>query len=190
MATVLAPILPFTMEDVWDHLPKRAGDPRSVHLTDWPQLAAPTDADALVGAAEGVRALRERVNASLEPLVQAWGVERQAAKKEGREPGTGARAFAEEVRIDHPRDALASVTLPAPELARLAPLRETLAECLLLGTLELAEGAEVTVTVRRAPTPACERCWRRKPDVGANGLCVRCAEAVRRFDERANGESA
>ncbi|MEI8256001.1 MAG: isoleucine--tRNA ligase [Deltaproteobacteria bacterium] len=50
MATALAPILPFTAEDVWDHLPKRPEDPTSVHLTRWPTLARPADADALLGA--------------------------------------------------------------------------------------------------------------------------------------------
>jgi isoleucyl-tRNA synthetase len=187
MATVLAPILPFTAEDVWDHLPRREGDPHSVHLSHWPVVATPADAPALREAADGVRALRERVNGALEPLVQAWGVERQAAKKEGREPGTGAKAFAEEVRIDHPRDALASVIVPPAEAARLSPLREVLAECLLLGTLELKEGPAVSIAVRRAPTAPCARCWRRKPDVSGE-LCARCTEAVRRYDERANGE--
>lgn len=181
MAVVLAPILPFTSEDVWDHLPRREGDPPSVHLTHWPTVPTPTDAAELIAAAEGVRALRERVHAVLEPLVQAWGIERQTARKEGREPGTGSKPFPEDVRIDHARDAMAIVTLPPEELARIAPLRDTLTECLVLGDMELREG-ELSVTVRRSPTEPCARCWRRRRDVGPEGLCTRCAEAVRIYD--------
>lgn len=183
MASVLAPILPFTTEDVWDHLPKRPDDPASVHLTLWPRVPAPADSADLIAAAAAVRALRERVHGALEPLVQAWGVERQAAKKEGREPGAGTRAFPDEVRIDHARDALAEVVALPEEIAALAPLRDTLAEQLIVGELRLHEGKERSVRVRRAPGPACERCWRRRPDVGTTGLCARCAEAVRIYDE-------
>jgi isoleucyl-tRNA synthetase len=43
LAVVLAPILPFTAEDVWDFVPKREGDPTSVHLCLWPALGAPED---------------------------------------------------------------------------------------------------------------------------------------------------
>src|SRR5262249_27884687 len=35
LATLSAPIMCFTAEDVWDHLPRRAGDPDSVHLAVW-----------------------------------------------------------------------------------------------------------------------------------------------------------
>ena len=39
LVRLLAPILPFTAEEVWQHLPKAAGDPWSVHLADWPSAA-------------------------------------------------------------------------------------------------------------------------------------------------------
>ena len=185
MAGVLAPILPFTAEDVWDHLPKRAGDPASVHLTRWPTVTRPADADALLKAADGVRELREKVHGALEPLVQSWGVERQAAKKANREPGSADKTFADDVRIDHARDAVASVVLPPADIERLAPLRDVLAEALLLGQLAIEPGNAMSVSVRRAPTAACERCWRRLRDVGASGLCQRCDEAVRVYDARA-----
>jgi isoleucyl-tRNA synthetase len=185
MATVLAPLLPFTAEDVWDHLPKREGDPSSVHLTRWPEVKHPEDGVALLEAADAVRELREKVNAALEPLVQAWGVERQAAKKANREPGAGESTFSDDVRIDHARDAVADVTTSAAEIAKLEPLKGVLTEALLLGELRVHTGAVDGVVVKRAAREPCERCWRRKPDVGANGLCARCAEAVRIYDARA-----
>ena len=47
-ASVMAPLMPFTTEDVWDHLPKRDGDPASVHLTGWPSVETPADSAALL----------------------------------------------------------------------------------------------------------------------------------------------
>jgi isoleucyl-tRNA synthetase len=184
MAAVLAPILPFTAEDVWDHLPKRDGDPKSVHLSRWPAVVRPADADGLISAAAVVANVREAVHAELEPLVQAWGVERQAAKKAGREPGTGDRAFPEAVRIDHSRDARLRVTLGEDEQRALEPLRSVLAELLVVGDADVAVGSKLEVAVERAPTPPCERCWRRRKDVSNEGLCVRCAEAVRMYDRQ------
>lgn len=39
LVRALAPVLSFTMEEVWDHLPKLAQDPESVHLTDFPSAS-------------------------------------------------------------------------------------------------------------------------------------------------------
>jgi isoleucyl-tRNA synthetase len=189
MAAVLAPILPFTAEDVWDHLPKRDGDVKSVHLSRWPSVVRPRDAEALNAAAEVVASVRGAVHAEIEPLVQAWGVERQAAKKAGREPGTGDTAFPEAIRIEHPRDAHVRIGLDADSLRTLEPLRDALAELLVLGDADVAEASKLEVAVQRAPTPACDRCWRRRRDVESTGLCARCAEAVRIYDEEHKGSA-
>lgn len=184
-ATVLAPLVPFTAEDVWDHLPRREGDPKSVHLC---RLAEPPATDAaelesLEDAMRALRALRDRVHGALEPKVQAWGAEKQAAKKAGREPGSGERVFDTAEQLDHARDAEVVVPVEETERKRLEPLAGVLGECLLVGELELAP-AGAALVVRRGSGAACARCWRRRRGVeSSTGLCVRCTEAVRRYDQ-------
>ncbi len=178
LAVIAAPILPFTAEDVWDHLPGFAGKSDSVHLAPWPAEVPLEDVAGLTLAMQRLRGVRDKVNAALEPLVGAWGVEKQAAKKAGREPGSGDKVFAEDVRIDHARDASVTLTLPAAEITELGTLGQKLEEILGVGALSVVAG-DSAVIVRRAPSVACDRCWRRRRDVGSLGLCARCDEAVR-----------
>jgi isoleucyl-tRNA synthetase len=64
LALLSAPILCFTAEDVWQHLPKREGDPDSVHLAVWPA----GDAKAADPVWDELLALRAEVNKQLEPF--------------------------------------------------------------------------------------------------------------------------
>ena len=185
LAAVVAPILPFSAEDVWDHLPAFAAKGDSVHLEFWPTVPAVDDGEALLAAMRRLRTLRDGVFAVLEPVVQAWGVEKQAAKKAGREPGTGEVAFAEDARIDHARDSAVALELSAPDRTELGPLAAQVAELLGLGSIDLVAGPIAGERVRRAPGLPCERCWRRRGDVGGDGLCPRCRHAVEVFDRAA-----
>ncbi|MBL8680921.1 MAG: isoleucine--tRNA ligase [Myxococcales bacterium] len=183
IAVILAPILPFTTEDVWDHLPRRAGDPSSVHLCTWPKLSVEHDS-SLEDAVRAVRVLRDRVNLALEPLVSAWGAEKKAAQQEKRAPGDDEAKWPESARIDHARDADVVATVTKDEATLVAPLKDVLAECLLLGavTVNVHDGAP-SVRVVRGAKAACVRCRRRIRDVeDASGLCGRCTRAVARWD--------
>src|SRR3569623_1797595 len=65
-ATLAAPILCFTAEDIWKYMPRRKGDPDSVHLALYPDARA---ADGAVQQDFAVLiAWRERVTKALEPF--------------------------------------------------------------------------------------------------------------------------
>jgi isoleucyl-tRNA synthetase len=50
LVRVLAPILSFTCEEVWQFMPSSMRDAKSVHLTDWPSVSVPAEeAAALLG---------------------------------------------------------------------------------------------------------------------------------------------
>jgi len=66
IATLAAPILCFTAEDVWAHMPKRSGDPDSVHIATFPTAQQP-DA-SLEKDFETLLAWRERVTKAIEPF--------------------------------------------------------------------------------------------------------------------------
>ena len=61
-----APVLVFTAEEIWQ---TRYPDANTVHLLEWPELPAETaDDNAVAPRWLAVRALRERVTESIEPL--------------------------------------------------------------------------------------------------------------------------
>ena len=68
IATLAAPILAFTAEDIWQHMPKRAGDPDSVHLAQFPAARDTAAAADFVIEFAKLLAWREKVTKELEPF--------------------------------------------------------------------------------------------------------------------------
>jgi isoleucyl-tRNA synthetase len=64
IATLAAPILCFTAEDIWRYMPRRKGDPDSVHLALFPAKQSVTE----VAGFPTLLAWRERVTKALEPF--------------------------------------------------------------------------------------------------------------------------
>jgi isoleucyl-tRNA synthetase len=64
LTTLAAPILVFTAEEVWRMLPRAKGDPESVHLAEFPEVAEVPVPERL----KNVRELRASVNLALEPF--------------------------------------------------------------------------------------------------------------------------
>ncbi|MBX6350296.1 MAG: isoleucine--tRNA ligase [Clostridia bacterium] len=159
LVTWLAPILPFTAEEAWGHLPRGASDPRSVHLAEWPEIPAVPERPAR--RIEALLALKGRVDAAIEGLRQSGAL---------REPS--------EARV-----ALSLGGEPFVLLRELGP--EATAEALVVSEVELAPGdagAEPGVTVSASGHPKCARCWRYVADVGGEpgypDICRRCARVV------------
>ncbi len=153
LALLAAPILCFTAEDAWTHLPKRAGDPASVHMALLPAGAPWPEAER--GAFEELRAWRELVNAELEPF--------RAAKHKS-------------------SDAHVTLTpSDAADAALLAAEGEALAEWLIVSGVEIAApGGERKAVVREHGGARCERCWRWYAALAADpaDVCQRCAGAL------------
>ncbi len=154
----VAPILPHTADEAWSHLPRALGEPESVHLSDWPVLPEAWRDPALADRWRAFLELRAEVYRALE------------------------QARAEGVLGDSLE---AAVTIgAAPDLlARLGPLAgEDLAGLLVVSEAILTQGAGTAVVVSRAAGRKCERCWRRRRDVGGDrrhpDLCTRCARVV------------
>ena len=151
LLTVIAPILPHTADEAWAHLPRRAGDPDSIHLLRWSEPAAPW-CPAAQGRWEAVLALREAVARGVEAEIAAGRIGKAAA-------------------------AAVTVTLPAAEGELLRPLGGELADLLLVASVELRAGA-AALAVRPTADPRCPRCWRHRPAAAPDGLCGRCAQAL------------
>ncbi|VDC28280.1 isoleucine--tRNA ligase [Pseudogemmobacter humi] len=165
LATWLAPILPFTMEDVW--LSRLPGEESSVHLTDFPDTPAGWRDEALAAKWESVRAARRVVTGALE-------VER-TAKVIG--------ASLEAKPVVHVADTAILAALNSVGFADVCITSGiTLSDAPQpAGAFALADVPGVAVVFAPAEGAKCQRCWQILPDVGSHahpGTCARCDAAL------------
>jgi isoleucyl-tRNA synthetase len=177
LATLLAPVLSFTAEEVWQHIPGEREE--SVHLASFP--VSPTVSAQESQSEAPIRrllALRDVVLADLEELRQA-----------------GSIGKSEEARMIFAGDGAALIEdleSTGIDLARLLIVSDARE-----GALE-SEGSEITtypgLRVAVAPYEAhtCSRCWRRVEapvdDDALPGLCERCHSVVGRLLEEGRAE--
>ena len=165
LTTWLAPILTFTMEEVW--LCRNPGDEASVHLEDFPDTPITWRNEALAAKWEGIRAARRVVTGALE--VQ------RTAKVIG--------ASLEAAPVVHVEDAGLMADLGSVNFADLCI---TSGLALQAGTgpaeaFRLADVPGVSVIFAHATGEKCQRCWQILPDVGTHKhphTCARCNDAL------------
>ena len=165
LTTWLAPMLPFTMEDVW--LSRLPGDESSVHLQDFPETPADWLNEPLAAKWEGIRRARRAVTAALE--VQ------RTAKVIG--------ASLEAAPVVHVEDAGLAGALKSVEFADLCITSglELTTDPAPAEAFRLPEVPGVAVVFEQAMGAKCERCWRILPDVGSHKhacTCKRCNDAL------------
>ncbi|GAB4386014.1 isoleucine--tRNA ligase [Albidovulum sp.] len=165
LVTWLAPILVFTMEDVW--LSRYPGETSSVHLMDMPATPADWLDEPLALKWEKIRRVRRVVTAALE--VQ------RAAKVIGSSLEAAPVVHVEDREV---LEALRSV--PFAEICITSAI-------VLSGdpapneAFRLPEVPGVGVVFETAEGEKCQRCWKILPDVGSHahpGLCGRCDAAL------------
>jgi isoleucyl-tRNA synthetase len=165
LVTWLAPILVFTMEDVW--LARFPGEDSSVHLQDMPATPADWRDAELAAKWEKVRQVRRVVTAALE--VQ------RTAKVIG--------ASLEAAPVVHVADAEVAGLLRSVDFADLCITSgvQITTDPMPQEAFRLPEIEGVGVVFEPAEGEKCQRCWKILPDVGAHahaGTCARCNEAL------------
>jgi isoleucyl-tRNA synthetase len=165
LTTWLAPILVFTMEEVW--LERFPGAASSVHLVDMPATPKDWQDVALAEKWARLRQLRRVVTAALE--VQ------RSAKVIG--------ASLEAAPVVHVSDAAMMAALEGIDLAELtitsaiAVTQDPAPE----DAFTLADVQGVAVVFEAAEGEKCQRCWQILPDVGSHKhphTCARCNAAL------------
>ena len=165
LTTWLAPILAFTMEEVW--LERYPGDDSSVHLVDIPDTPADWLDAELAAKWAGIRRARRVVTAALE--VQ------RTEKVIG--------ASLEAAPTVYVSDAALAKTLgsvPFADICITSSIAIT-AGSAPAGTFAIADIAGIGVQFEKATGEKCERCWKIMPDVGTHahaGVCGRCNSAL------------
>ena len=177
LTRLLAPILSFTTDEVWAHIPG-AGKPESIHVTTFPEERGEWASERLAAEWERLLEVRGEVSRALE-----------AARKAGR-IGKGIDAV------------LYVVSAPEEEwlpllVSKGAPLLTTVFNVSGVRLREAPSGVDA-ITYESADIPGlvlavvpaqalgwkkCERCWLWSPRVGEDRehptLCERCAPVVR-----------
>ncbi len=165
LTTWLAPVLVFTMEEVW--LERFPGDDSSVHLVDFPDTPADwRDAD-LESSMAKIRRVRRAVTAALE-------IQRQE-KVIGSSLEAAPIVHVEDTEV---RDLLA--TFDVDDLCITSGLTVT-GDPAPAEAFRVPEIEGVAVVFEKAEGEKCQRCWKILPDVGRHahdGVCGRCNEAL------------
>ncbi len=166
LARTMAPILSFTCEEVWDHLPKRAEEPGSVFLTDFPtdEVDGWND-ESLANTWQRLLDVRSEVQRALEEV---------RVPRKQKKPG----------QIGSSQEASVTVTTNGALLDLLQSYEDQLAMLFITSTAQVVEGetpedAEVAVSVKVADGEKCPRCWNFWIVPGSGDeICARCAGVV------------
>ncbi|RPH86940.1 MAG: hypothetical protein EHM75_06780 [Desulfobacteraceae bacterium] len=169
LVRLMAPVLSFTAEEIWSHLPEREREGESVHLAQFPEVDPALLDDALEQRWENLLLLRGEVTRALE------------------------RARRAQV-IGHPLDAEVRLLFPEswktliPAYRAMLPTLLIVSQVTVINQPETGEGYTgetipgLTVWVAKAQGKKCERCWNFSPEVGNvpdhPTLCQRCFQAL------------
>ncbi|MBI2346740.1 MAG: isoleucine--tRNA ligase [Deltaproteobacteria bacterium] len=164
---LMAPILSFTADEVWQYLPKPAGAPGSVFLTDLPEGDRPDD-DAEADRWERLRAIRGEATKALEAARQAKTIGSPLEAALVIEASADMRKFLE------------GFGPILPDLFLTSALRFGKAQGGFCVSSEAVPG--LTIGVERAGGTKCARCWKFHEDAGHDAsfpdVCARCAEVL------------
>jgi isoleucyl-tRNA synthetase len=161
LTLLMAPVLSFTAEEIWQALPAGEGKAESVFLATFRPTAAPAGAEELLARWERLLEVRRLVTKALEGAKGEIGKSLEAAV---------------EIRAD------------AATAGFLASFGEALLkEVFIVSGVEVREdaaAAQPVVCARRADGRKCSRCWCWSTGVGAAAahpeVCPRCAAALAR----------
>ena len=169
IARLMAPILPFTSDEIWQFMPSGDGRTRSIHLALLPEATAEWTDDALAKRWEYLLKVRGEVTKALE----------------------SARA---EKRIGHPLDAAVTLSAGGELYDALEPFADDLRSLLIVSQASLVrdqaldnafrseEADGLAIQVTSAPGEKCERCWVHDTTVGSYNeqptICHRCKDAL------------
>ncbi len=171
LSKLIAPLLSFTAEEIWQHLPEPETREESVHLSDWPEVEEQYVDEKLENRWERLIKVRRAVNKALEMARQSDFI------------GSSLEA---KVRI----------FIPDEEIRKHFSERE-LADIFIISQVEICknhleefdfkdeEETGTEVKILKAEGKKCERCWQYHPDTGKDkafpNTCPRCASILRKL---------
>ncbi len=161
LTRLLAPIIPFTAEDIWDHVPEALRSSGSIHLELFQMNTglSPQEEEELEEW-EPYLAIRKTVLKQLE--------EQRAQGAIG--GGLDAHAY-----------------LSVPEKMVESAHGEDWADFLIVSRALVSQGDEEEIRTEPAQGEKCQRCWKITPEVGSHpfaaDVCPRCGKVLSSFED-------
>jgi isoleucyl-tRNA synthetase len=169
LARLMAPILPFTADEIWQYMPSENGVRTSIHMSQLPEVNPAFTNDEMAARWEYLLKIRGEVTKKLE--------EARAQKS-----------------IGHPLDARVTITAGGDAYNSLQPYADELRSILIVSEATLVKDDAlkgtssdstiegVRIDVDAAPGDKCERCWVHDTTVGTDPeqptVCQRCQTAL------------
>jgi isoleucyl-tRNA synthetase len=169
LARIMAPLLPFTAEEIWAYMPAHSDKAPSVHLTSLPEVNSQWKNENLAQKWEAILNVRAEATKALE--------EARAAKQ-----------------IGHPLDAAVTISAKEDLYNLLQPYAEDLRFIFIVSSVSLhkdkgldgsyeSEKVEgLAIKIEAARGEKCERCWIHELSVGSDSehptICERCKKAL------------
>jgi isoleucyl-tRNA synthetase len=163
LARILAPILAFTADEIWEHIPRGANSetPVSVHLSTFLEPTVHDDAELI---ANWIRlfAVREQVLGELE------------------------KARTQKI-IGSSLEARVIIGASGPTYDLLKRYESQLRYLFIVSEVTVNEAGEIETRIGRAAGEKCERCWNYSTRVGEferyPTVCERCADALKEIED-------
>ena len=153
LVRLMAPVLSFTADEVWEHMPRWQGREDSVHVARFPEAAAISDS----GLGERWSKLRELRDLVLKALEEA---------RDARRIGQGL-------------DAHVKLSLPTVWRDLADRYKDDLAQLFIVSQVGIEESEKLEIEVLSAEGQKCERCWMWSTTVGGDSrhpsVCDRCS---------------
>ncbi|WP_300458244.1 isoleucine--tRNA ligase [Desulfobacula sp.] len=169
---IMAPILPFTADEIYQHMPKGIDHKDCIHLDAMVELNDEWQDAELAEVWESIRTLRGEVTKALE----------EARKSK---------------LIGHPLDAAVEIKLPDTQLkTHVQNLSEPLNDIFIVSKAVLVDALDenayqskeiegLVIKVQKSTGVKCERCWRFEDTIGNDTdhptACERCAAALKKI---------
>ncbi|MCD5397722.1 class I tRNA ligase family protein, partial [candidate division NPL-UPA2 bacterium] len=172
LVRLIAPLLPFTAEEIWSHLAQKDENVASIHLSSWPQLPDDyLDANLEERWKELLR-IREEVYRVLEKARN----EKVIGNSLEAEVTIFSTSPEKTLFLKGYEEQLATIFIVSR-----VELREA-GECLPEGVSPTEEIKELGVKARKAPGDKCQRCWTYSETVGESRehptACRRCLGVI------------
>lgn len=169
LTKMIAPILSFTAEEIWEHLPEELRDAESVLLTDWYTLKEEYLNDEIEQKWSNIQTLRKDVNKLLE----------KARQGEERIIGNSLDAKVQFYTEDKEWKEFLEKNSKTLEVSFIVSEVEIMAiqeENFVAGE----ECKEVLVKVLHADGEKCDRCWKYSTDLEEHShICPRCSSVLK-----------
>lgn len=172
LSRIMAPILAFTAEEIWSHMPGREENADSVHLSSLPMVNEAWKDDRLAENWKQLLEIRGEVTKSIEDA---------RVKK----------------IVGHSLDAVVTLYANDDLYRRLYPYKDDLRSIFIVSKTQLIKGEKpdgafecqdvpgLAIRVDSAEGDKCERCWVHDISVGSDSerptICTRCQDALSRI---------